>query len=69
MPKKLTCPLCGSKDFAKEEGRIEGMRGLSMQLVTFMICNNCKFVMQFSKGKTTFMGLGTGKQTQYWDFS
>ncbi|MBU7004354.1 MAG: hypothetical protein HXS50_02220 [Theionarchaea archaeon] len=49
---QLKCPLCGSYNFEKQEGKMDSKWGLTAHRVTLMICSNCKFVMTFSKGRT-----------------
>ncbi len=50
--RQLTCPLCGGKDFEKQEGKIDSKWGVTAHKVTLMICRNCQFIMSFSKGRT-----------------
>jgi hypothetical protein len=50
----LKCPLCGLASFKKEEGKMDSKWGFTAHKVTLMICNNCQFIMQFSKGRTIF---------------
>jgi RNA polymerase subunit RPABC4/transcription elongation factor Spt4 len=51
---QLKCPLCGSTDFKTEEGKIDSKWGLTAHKVRIKICNNCQFIMMFSKGRTIF---------------
>jgi hypothetical protein len=50
----LTCPLCGSNQFKKEEGRMDSKWGFTSHKITLMVCERCKFIMQFSKGRSIF---------------
>lgn len=50
----LTCPLCGGKDFDKEEGKIDSKWGVTAHKVTLMICRTCQLTLIFSKGRTIF---------------
>ncbi|MFW9935834.1 MAG: hypothetical protein ACFFDU_10100 [Candidatus Thorarchaeota archaeon] len=50
----LTCPLCGNTQFKKEEGRMDSKWGMTSHKITLMICENCRFIMQFSKGRSIF---------------
>jgi len=54
MPDKrqLVCPLCGSTKFKKEEGKMDSKWGFTAHKVTLMICQNCQYIMQFSRGRT-----------------
>ncbi len=51
---QLTCPLCSNTQFRKEEGKLDSKWGWSAHKVTLMICENCRFIMYFSKGRTIF---------------
>jgi uncharacterized paraquat-inducible protein A len=48
----LQCPLCHTSSFRREEGKMDSKWGLTAHKIVLMICNNCQFIMQFSKGRT-----------------
>lgn len=50
----LECPLCGGSRFRKEEGRMDSKWGVTSHKITLMICEQCRFIMQFSKGRSIF---------------
>ena len=52
VERQLKCPLCGSTNFEKQEGKMDSKWGLTAHRVTLMICSTCRFVMTFSKGRT-----------------
>ncbi|MEK6920197.1 MAG: hypothetical protein AABX62_04045 [Thermoproteota archaeon] len=54
--RSLTCPLCGSTSFSREEGKMDSKWGFTAHKIVLMVCNQCAFVMSFSKGRT------------FWDF-
>lgn len=49
---ELTCPLCSGKDFSQEEGRVDSKWGMSEHKAIMMICNQCGYILFFSKGRT-----------------
>ncbi|MFX0137594.1 MAG: hypothetical protein ACFFDN_28405 [Candidatus Hodarchaeota archaeon] len=49
---ELECPLCKGTKFKKEEGKMDSKWGITAHKITLMICENCKFILQFSKGRT-----------------
>ena len=51
---ELKCPLCGSNNFKKEVGKMDSKWGVTAHKVTLMICKQCQYIMQFSKGRTIF---------------
>jgi predicted nucleic-acid-binding Zn-ribbon protein len=51
---QLTCPLCGSQDFQREEERSEGRWGFTTHVSILMICINCRYVLQFYDGRSIF---------------
>ncbi|MFX1509207.1 MAG: hypothetical protein ACFFBR_02780 [Promethearchaeota archaeon] len=51
---QLTCPLCGNTTFRKEEGRMDSKWGFTSHKITLMVCEQCRFIMQFSKGRSIF---------------
>ena len=50
----LECPLCGNSQFRKEQGRMDSKWGFTSHKITLMICEQCRFIMQFSKGRSIF---------------
>lgn len=50
--KSLVCLACGNSSFKKEEGKMDTKWGLMAHKVRLMICQECGFIMSFSKGKT-----------------
>ena len=48
----LECSLCHSTSFKKEEGKVDSKWGMTAHKVVLMVCSNCQFIMQFSKGRT-----------------
>jgi hypothetical protein len=52
--KQLVCPLCHGTSFQKQEGKMDSKWGFTAHRVTLMICEQCRFVMTFSKGRTIF---------------
>ncbi len=50
----LECPLCGGSQFRKEEGRMDSKWGVTSHRITLLICEQCRFIMQFSKGRSIF---------------
>lgn len=51
---KLTCPVCGSTDFDREQGRMDSRWGLTSHKLVLMICQRCRLVLQFSAGRGIF---------------
>lgn len=49
---RLTCPLCQGTSFHKEEGKMDSKWGLTAHKITLMVCNQCMFIMSFSKGRS-----------------
>ncbi|MFW9984354.1 MAG: hypothetical protein ACFFCB_06440 [Candidatus Odinarchaeota archaeon] len=50
----LECPLCGNTQFRKEQGRMDSKWGFTSHKITLMICEQCRFIMQFSQGRSIF---------------
>lgn len=50
----LTCPVCGSTDFDREQGRMDSRWGLTSHKLVLMICQRCRLVLQFSAGRGIF---------------
>ena len=48
----LACPLCQGKAFREGEGGLDSKWGTSQHRVRIAICEQCSFVMQFSKGRS-----------------
>jgi predicted nucleic-acid-binding Zn-ribbon protein len=52
-PRRMpTCPLCGCQSFQREEGKLDSKWGFSAHRVILLICNQCKYVLQFYQGNT-----------------
>jgi predicted nucleic-acid-binding Zn-ribbon protein len=51
----LRCPLCHGTDFQQEEGGLDSKWGFSQHRMWIMICEKCRFVMLFSKGRSFWM--------------
>jgi hypothetical protein len=43
----LTCPLCNSRDFEREESRQDSRWGFTSHRMTLMICVTCRYVLHF----------------------
>ena len=52
--RQLRCPVCGSVEFDKEEGRIDSRWGFSSHKIVMMVCRTCGLVLQFSAGRGIF---------------
>lgn len=52
--KKLICPLCGSKEFNQERGKLDSHWGMTALKVDMLICKQCNHVILFGTGKTFF---------------
>jgi hypothetical protein len=52
--RQLVCPLCHGTSFQKQEGKMDSKWGFTAHRVVLMICQQCRFVMTFSKGRTIF---------------
>ncbi len=41
------CPLCSGQEFQKEEGRLDSKWGMTTHKLILLVCQQCRFVMQF----------------------
>ena len=48
------CPLCGNDSFEREEGKLDSRWGMTAHRVTMLICERCRYVLQFYEGNTIF---------------
>ncbi|MFX0168218.1 MAG: hypothetical protein ACFE89_02570 [Candidatus Hodarchaeota archaeon] len=51
---QLQCPLCGGMQFHREEGRMDSRWGITSHKIVLMICEQCRYIMQFSRGRSIF---------------
>jgi hypothetical protein len=51
---QLTCPVCGGKDFDRQQGRMDSRWGLTSHKMVLMICKQCRLILQFSAGRGIF---------------
>jgi len=51
---QLQCPLCSGTHFHREQGRMDSKWGFTSHKIVLMICENCRYIMQFSKGRSIF---------------
>ncbi|MBP7832416.1 MAG: hypothetical protein KA035_01460 [Candidatus Levybacteria bacterium] len=52
VKKQLVCPLCKGTKFQREEGKIDGRWGVTAHNIEILICDNCKYIIQFFHGNT-----------------
>jgi hypothetical protein len=50
----LKCPLCGSTEFERQQGRMDSRWGITSHKLVLMICQRCRLVLQFSAGRGIF---------------
>lgn len=50
----LKCPLCGGREFDREEGRMDSRWGITSHKLLLQICRTCGLVLQFSAGRGIF---------------
>jgi hypothetical protein len=50
----LRCPVCGSQEFERQEGRMDSRWGITSHKLVLMICQRCRLVLQFSAGRGIF---------------
>jgi uncharacterized protein len=48
------CPLCGGKQFDKQEGRLDSKWGFTSHKMVLLICKQCQFVLHFYDGHSIF---------------
>ncbi|MGV9306398.1 MULTISPECIES: hypothetical protein [unclassified Nonomuraea] len=51
---QLTCPLCHSTEFTRQDGRIDNKNGYLPNPVALMICKLCNYVLPFWERKSIF---------------
>lgn len=52
--KELKCLVCEGSEFETQEGRIDGMYGVTSHKVTLKICSKCGYTHLFSQGHSWF---------------
>ena len=49
-----TCPLCGGRSWAQEEGKLDSAWGFTAHRVVMLVCQTCGNVLLFYAGNTIF---------------
>lgn len=50
----LACPLCGFREFQKEESRSDSRWGFTSHRMILMICVRCRYVLHFYDRHSVF---------------
>ncbi|MER6826772.1 hypothetical protein ABT352_12355 [Streptosporangium sp. NPDC000563] len=51
---ELACPLCRGTEFRKETGRLDSRWGITSHRLTLMICERCRYILQFHDKHSIF---------------
>ncbi len=51
---QLRCPVCGSEDFDREEGRLDSRWGMTSHVMILLVCRRCRFVLHFYDSNSIF---------------